>query len=92
MTKAQRLVRRALEDYPITRGSDRHLIVAVWHLQGIVWHDSKQFILNDAIMPETITRIRRKLQENGLYLPNGEVTEKRYARFVAVRGGDLDSL
>ena len=93
MSKQSKLVERALKELPITRGSDRHLIVAVWHFQKPSWRlDPAKFVLNDAIMPETITRIRRKLQEQGLYLPEDKIVEARYSKFQAVRGGDLEAL
>ena len=78
-----------MQQYPITRGSDRHLIVAVWYLQDKEWNlDAKNFLLNKAIMPETIRRLRQKLQEQGQYLPDEKITEARYEKFKQVRGGD----
>jgi hypothetical protein len=86
----QHLVERALKELPITRGSDRHLIVAVWHYQDPQWRlDPAKWILGKAIMPETITRHRRKLQEQGLYLPDEKVTEARYSKFKEMRQGNL---
>ena len=90
---AQKLTRKALEDYPITRGSDRHLIVAVWYLQNPKWNENaKDFILYRAIMPESITRHRRKLQEQGLFLPEDKITEARYEKFKQVRAVGVDAL
>ena len=39
-------------------------------------------------MPETIRRLRQKLQEQGQYLPDEKITEARYEKFKQVRGGD----
>jgi hypothetical protein len=43
-------------------------------------------------MPETITRHRRKFQEQGLYLPEKKITEARYNKFAEVRQGNLGVL
>jgi len=91
--KAQILVERALKELPITRGSDRHLIVAVWHYQNPEWRlDPTKWLLSKAIMPETITRHRRKFQEQGLYLPEEKITEARYSKFKEVRQGNMEAL
>lgn len=91
--RTAKLVEQALKTYPITRSSDRHLIAAVWFLQDKDWsHHAKDFLLKDALMPETITRHRRKLQEVGLYPPTKEVEDKRYAKFKGVREGNLSLL
>ena len=90
---ANRLVEKALSELPITRGSDRHLIVAVWHYQNPQWRlDPAKWVLGQAIMPGTITRIRRKLQEQGLYLPEEKIVEARYKKFGEVRQGNLSIL
>jgi hypothetical protein len=87
------LVEKALKTYPITRSSDRHLIAAVWYLQDSKWNDyGKEFLLKEAIMPESITRHRRKLQEQGLYRATERVEEERYSKFKEVRGGNLSLL
>ena len=93
MTRNQRLVEKALTELPITRGSDRHLILAVWHYQNPEWRlDPAKWVLGQAIMPDTITRIRRKLQEQGKYLPEEKIVEERYSRFKEVRSGNLGIL
>lgn len=82
----KKLVINALETWPETRSSDRKLMLAVWFQQNNNYQDNfKKFFLNEAIMPETITRLRRKLQEDGLYPPTKEVEQARYDKFVNMK-------
>ena len=91
--QSRKLVERALRELPQTRGSDRHLIVAVWHFQNPQWRlDPAKWVLREAIMPETITRHRRKFQEQGLYLPEEKIVEARYSKYKEVRNGNLEVL
>lgn len=77
-------IEQCLKDEPETRSNDRLLIVKVWERQlGRKLHPALvNFILNEAVMPETITRARRKFQEDGQYLATKEVEEQRYQQFV----------
>jgi hypothetical protein len=80
------LVERALQTWPATRDSDRKLILAVWWLQDNNYeNDFRRFFINKAIMPESITRCRRKLQEQGLYPASKEVVENRFNKFKEMR-------
>lgn len=80
------LVERALQTWPATRDSDRKLILAVWWLQDNNYeNDFRRFFTNKAIMPESITRCRRKLQEQGLYPASKEVAENRFNKFKEMR-------
>ena len=77
---------KALQTWEETRDSDRHLIVAVWHLQNPNWQDNaKRFMLHTAFMPESITRCRRKLQEQGKYQPSNAVKKAREQKFRDMR-------
>lgn len=77
------LVERALKEYPETRSSDRKLMMTVWWYQDANYMtDFKHFFQYVALMPESITRARRKLQEQGRYLPTKEVEDQRYQQFV----------
>jgi hypothetical protein len=80
------LVEKALQTWPATRDSDRKLILAVWWLQDNNYeNDFKRFFSNKAIMPESITRCRRKLQEQGLYQASDSVAESRFNKFKEMR-------
>jgi len=63
-----------------TRADDKLLIFEVWrHIaqaRGIKL-DPNVFILLQDFFPDTITRVRRKLNQEGLYLPPKEVQLKR---------------
>ncbi len=79
-------VERALKSWPATRDSDRKLMLAVWWLQDNDYDQHfKEFFKEKAIMPESITRCRRKLQEQGKYRASKEVEEDRYNKFEQVR-------
>jgi hypothetical protein len=87
MARADILVERILREYPKTRSNDRLLIMGVWWAQDANYKDDfTNFFLNKAIMPETITRCRRKLQEQGKYEASQEVSEQRYNKFTQMRG------
>lgn len=91
-TQKNSLIERALREYPETRNSDKKLMLAVWHLQNPNYEDNfKEFMLHKAISPETITRKRRKLQEEGKYPASEQVDNFRYTRFQQTRlnGGEL---
>lgn len=78
-----KIVEKALTEYPQTRSDDRKLILAVWWLQDNRFDDDfRDFFKTRAVMPETITRCRRKIQEGGRLLATEEVEAQRYANFV----------
>jgi hypothetical protein len=81
------LIEQALRDYPETRDSDLKLIVKVWELQikAPIPPRLKAFLYEKAIHPETITRARRKFQEQGKYRAKEEVEEARYEKFKQTR-------
>lgn len=80
------LVEKALKTWPETRDSDRKLIISVWWLQDNNYQENfKDFFLHKAIMPESITRCRRKMQEQGLYLASKKAEESRYNKFKDMR-------
>lgn len=63
-----------------TRANDALLVFEVWKhfasIKGITLDDRIYELLQD-YFPDTITRIRRKLNQDGLYLPPKEVQLKR---------------
>ena len=79
-------VERALKTWPETRDSDRKLIISVWWLQDNNYQEHfKEFFLHKAIMPETITRARRKFQEQGLYRASATAEANRFDKFKQMR-------
>ena len=63
------LVKHCLKECPETRSSDRKLMLRVWELQGFRLSSKKQAFFLKVAAPETIRRIRQKLNEIGQYLP-----------------------
>lgn len=69
-------VKQILENHPITRSSDKHLIWTVWKERGLTHRENIPFNAEKLIeninlesflrapAPESITRARRKVQEN----------------------------
>jgi len=83
--KAQ--VEHCLKTYPQTRNDDKILVPAVWslfHVEHIARVDNEQYVkLKDIVLlpsPESITRVRRKFQEEGLYPASDYVRRRRDAQ------------
>lgn len=79
--KIKDLVEEVLEEDTHARNSDLWLIIQIWQKKQKI----KCFIpfeeLPNLASPETITRCRRKLNEEGKYLPtNPQVLERRGIR------------
>lgn len=77
MSKISKQVEGLLQRYEVCRNSDSNLIIAILHVNGIfLSHQDREIIRG--ISFESITRERRKLQEEGKYLPTDpEVARKR---------------
>lgn len=85
--KANQIIEGILARYPRTRDSDIQLIVAVWQAQGLnLTEQQRETLYNVCTSTETITRLRRKLQEQGKYLANEEVQEARFSKYQNVKG------
>ena len=86
MKTTKNLTEKALRTWTETRDSDKKLILSVWYLQNNNYLDDfKQFFLNDAIHPDSITRVRRKLQEEGKYPASKDVEEHRFKQYKNMR-------
>ena len=86
--KTQPITEWVLLNKPETRNSDIDLIVEVWNAQGLhLTNQQIEHLKTRCSNPETIRRIRQKLQEQGKYLPSEQVENARYKKFVAVKGG-----
>lgn len=80
LKKANELVEAVLRDIPISRASDKKLIVEVWKRQGLsLSKEQEDAILGPCLTPESITRCRRKMQEDGFYKPSPEIEKQRDA-------------
>lgn len=68
------------------RNSDIELILSVWAEQGLHFSDQQRQILKQKCSkPETIRRIRQKLQEEGKYRADKQVEDARYEKYVEAR-------
>lgn len=77
--EVERTVYEVLKDHPITRMDDRFLLIYVWRKLS---RGRFPYVPYDVIKalpsPETITRIRRKIQyDEGKFLPPKHILEKR---------------
>lgn len=71
-----------LRDRPQYRNSDKLLLMAYWHTQGLHLTDEQRKIFMDKCTPaETITRARRELRDE--YPESKEVQEERFKKFLS---------
>lgn len=72
-----RVVEMVLRDYPETRDSDRKLLVKVWAHCGLYLNEAQAYKFFSIAAPETIRRVRQKLQESGRYKASERVANSR---------------
>ena len=80
-----KIVERVLQQQRQARSNDKLLMLAVWEQQGLYLNDHQRKKFMKCMTSETITRIRRKLQEHGQYSATPEVEQLRYEKFKEVR-------
>jgi len=85
--KADNLIKYCFAYWPETKSSDRLLFLKVWDMQGLKLSDEqRKLFLHTVLSPETISRRRRKIQEEARerldkkYLPKPEVLKKRLGK------------
>ena len=85
--KADNLIKYCFAYWPETKSNDRLLFLKVWDLQGLKFTPQQQTLFLQVVLsPETISRRRRKIQEDARekldtnYLPRPEVLEKRLGK------------
>lgn len=79
--KIEELVLEAYTRDPNTVNDDKYLIPAVWKLEG--WDDDDSLFRNfrKVSNPESITRARRKLHEDGFIKYSEKATERRMKEY-----------
>lgn len=81
-----------LRKYPNTRGDDKLLIACYWREIDKLTALNMDFV-NYSTPSESITRARRLIQANGMYLPSDEIIairKNRESRFKnAIRNGEI---
>ena len=73
-------VESVLSNNEDARNSDIELIILVWERQGLTLTPTQIEQIKSVSTPESITRCRRKFQEEGKYKANKEVTTERKIR------------
>lgn len=78
-------VKRALEDNPRARSSDKILLLQVWHSLGLDLTPAQTNRFLEIPTPETIRRIRQKLQEGGLYQADEKIKKARNLKGLEIQ-------
>ena len=82
LKNAETMVRYIMAHFPETRSNDKLLMLHYWELADRIriprtfWRD----FMKKATPPETITRVRRRIQQEGDYQPREEVRRIRQVR------------
>ena len=87
LSNTETAIRYLLAHYPDARSSDKLLMLLYWEIVDKI-PIPKEFrtaFLRKATPPETIRRMRQKIQEQGDYLPSPEVQEARRRKQQAMR-------
>jgi hypothetical protein len=71
------LVEKLLNERPALRSNDKLLILEVWAYYGLNLTPDQEYRFLDMPSPETIRRIRQKLQEKGRYPPDPQIAKNR---------------
>ena len=82
LKNAETMVRYIMAHFPETRSNDKLLMLFYWEMVDKIpmSREFKQAFLKRATTPETITRVRRRIQQEGDYQPREEVKRIRQAR------------
>ena len=87
--KVASAVELVLEGYPASRDDDIYLMRTIWGLFGATLLTYPQWEALEEIMreynPESIRRVRQKLQEQGKYLGTAKVKHERYMRSLEMQ-------
>lgn len=75
--KVTSYVKQALASNKQARNSDKILLLQVWHSLGLDLTPAQTAKFLELPTPETIRRVRQKLQESGLYPADDTITDAR---------------
>lgn len=78
-------VERVLSQKPETRDNDKLLMLYVWQIEGLNLSDSQLKKWKEVSSPESIRRMRQKMQEEGKYRASEEVEQKRYEMYTETK-------
>lgn len=86
LTTVQARIKKILALFPHTRNNDKELMFCYWVVyDGLNETNFATEFVQRATSPETITRARRRIQEEGLYVPSEITIAKRRHREEAYR-------
>lgn len=80
-----RIVKLVMKTYPNTRNNDHDLIIGVYYALGFEMTPEQREKFRNLPTPETVTRLRRKIQEKGEYLPAEAVGKFRRHKSLVVQ-------
>lgn len=69
------------------RDSDKLLLLAVWHTEGLHLTEEQRTAFMSCTAAETITRARRSLKQQ--YPASPEIEEERYHKFKEYKQGEI---
>ena len=69
------------------RDSDKLLLLAVWHTEGLHLTEEQRTAFMSCTTAETITRARRALKQH--YPASPEIEEERYHKFKEYKQGEI---
>lgn len=78
-------VEAILRDEPVTRNSDKALLLHVWRKLGLNLTAEQMAKLRDMPSAETITRVRRKIQEGGQYQATERIKSTRHHKDLSMQ-------
>lgn len=78
-------VERVLSVHKDTRDNDKLLMLQVWEIEGFFLTDNQKIAFMKSSSPESIRRMRQKMQEEGKYRASEEVEQKRYELYTETK-------
>jgi hypothetical protein len=87
LSNTEMATRYILAHFPEARNNDKLLMLLYWDIVDKIPmpKEFRQAFLHKATPPETIRRMRQKIQEQGDYLPRQEILEARRRKQEAMR-------
>lgn len=79
------IVEGILRDYPLARSSDKELLLKVWESYGFYLDERQRQIFKQLPSMETLTRVRRKIQESGKFPAMASVSRQRKFKAMVVQ-------
>lgn len=78
-------VERVLSVNTQARDNDKLLMLQVWEIEGFYLTENQKKAFMKSSSPESIRRMRQKMQEEGKYRASEAVEEKRYQMYTETK-------